>query len=120
MRYAQPTEAQERQFAAWVAERPDVIRALISARRFDPWTLYRLKTTGQRVYIISFSEPEESGGKVTLRVVVSGKFNLVAFERGVFGIDPDDLEECDLPDPTPQELRCGHGPKHGCGKSKKR
>lgn len=22
-------------------------------------------------------------------------------------------------DPTPQELRCGHGPQHGCGRGKK-
>jgi len=22
-------------------------------------------------------------------------------------------------DPTPQELHCGHGPKHGCGKGKR-
>jgi hypothetical protein len=23
-------------------------------------------------------------------------------------------------EPTPQELRCGHGPQHGCGRGKKR
>ena len=30
---------------------------------------------------------------------VTGEFNIVAFERSVFGVDPKDLEECDLPGP---------------------
>jgi hypothetical protein len=33
-------------------------------------------------------------GVVTLRVVVSGEFNVILFERGVFGVCPEDLEEC--------------------------
>ena len=40
-------------------------------------------------------EPKE--GEPTLTVIVSGRFNYVAFERRVFGIKPEDLEECDLP-----------------------
>ena len=54
-----------------------------------------LKTTGHRVYVGAFDEGED--GQVTVRVGVSGDFNLVAMERTVFGIDPDDLEECELP-----------------------
>lgn len=99
MRYTKPTEAQQRAWRDWVAERPESIRKV--AERFDPWTLYRLGSTGQRVYVLSFSEPGEDG-KVTCRVGVSGEFNLVTFERDVFGIDPDDLEECDLPGPNEQ------------------
>ena len=50
----------------------------------------------------------------TLKVTVSGQFNAVAFERQVFGIKPEDLEECDLPpanmpvgslDLTPEQVR---------------
>jgi hypothetical protein len=63
------------------------------AERFDIWTLYRLKSSGDRVMLQSFD------GDGTLTVAVSGKFNLVIAERQVFGVPPDDLEECDLPAP---------------------
>ena len=36
-------------------------------------------------------------GSVTLTVNITGEFNLISFDQQVFGIDPDDLEECDLP-----------------------
>jgi hypothetical protein len=55
--------------------------------------LYRMKSTNRRVTVQSFNE----GPPVTLTVNVEGKFNLVVMERAVFGIDPDDLEPCDLP-----------------------
>lgn len=127
MRHTQPTSAQVQGWKEWVAERPPAVRVV--AERFDPWTLYRLKTTGQRVYILSFSDPSlitcnwcggnggpvppggdpcnNCGGsgkieKVTCRVGVSGEFNLITYERDVFGINPDDLEECDLPGPGEQ------------------
>lgn len=67
------------------------------AERFDPWTLYRLKSTGQRVTLVSFGEGK--GDEVTLRVNVSAEYNAVSFERQVFGIAPDDLEACDPPGP---------------------
>jgi hypothetical protein len=54
-----------------------------------------MKSTGHRVTLYSSGEAED--GKVTLTVVVSAEFNMLAFERRVFGIDPDDLEACDLP-----------------------
>lgn len=95
MRYVEPTPEQIQGWDAWVSERPDNVRKI--ACQFDPWTLYRLKTTGQRVTIGAFDE--EGGGKVSVRVNVSGEFNFVTFERSVFGIDPSDLEECDLPGP---------------------
>jgi hypothetical protein len=34
-----------------------------------------------------------------MTVSVRGEFNLVSFERNVFGVKPEDLEECDLPSP---------------------
>lgn len=89
MRFCTPTKKQETGYRRWVRKLPEPARAL--AERFDPWTLYLLKSTGHRVMIQSFSDDG------TMTVIVSGKFNLVLHEREVFGISADDLEECDLP-----------------------
>lgn len=88
-RYAEPTPEQEKEWAEWVAELPPVVRTV--AERFFPWELYRMKSTGQRVTVAAFNEDG------TLRVDVRGDFNFVWNERSVFGIDPDDLEPCDIP-----------------------
>ena len=108
-RWKEPTEHNIRGYTEWIATRPEAVQAV--ARRFDPWTLYRMKSTGQRVCVIGFDEMEAGG--VCVRVEVSGDFNFVTHERQVYGIDPDDLVECDLPtaaeitgslDMTPDEL----------------
>jgi hypothetical protein len=91
-RIENPSKKQKAQWRKWVAERPRKVRKV--AERFDPWSLYRMKSTGQRVTIRGFYEDG------TLSVTVSGRFNLTLFERYVFGIDPADLEPCDLPGPT--------------------
>lgn len=75
----------------WVAERPPVVQEL--CRRFPPNTLYRMKSTGERVTMLGYNE------KGTVTVAVSGQYNQVVFERNVFGVPPDDLEECDFPGP---------------------
>jgi hypothetical protein len=84
-----PTPQQETKWQEWVSSCPDVVRTV--AERFDPWTLYLLKSTGQRVTVCSFWEDG------TVSVIVSGDYNLVTFEREVFGIDPNDLEPCEIP-----------------------
>jgi len=94
----EPTEQQKTQWEDWVKNRPDVIRKI--AEKFYPWKLYKLKTSGHRVTIYSIDEDNPSP---TFKVIVSGEFNFVAFERTVFGVNPEDLEECDLP--SPNELR---------------
>ncbi|SRR5712691_4425582 len=91
--FEEPTPQQETEYREWVAARPPAVRAV--AERFEPWTLYRMKSTGQRVTICSFTEQKD--GRVTLRVNVTGQFNAHLFDSLVFGIDPDDLEPCDLP-----------------------
>ena len=91
--FTEPTPEQKSGWGQWVAERPDNVREV--AERFDPWTLYRMKDTNQRVTLYSFREQPDGG--VTLTVNITGQFNLIAFDRQVFGINPDDLEECDLP-----------------------
>lgn len=73
----------------WVATRPVVIQEL--CKKLPPDRLYLLKTSGHCVTIYSYSEDN------TVTVDVSGEYNWVAFERRVFGISPENLEECDLP-----------------------
>jgi len=82
-----PNEA----FDQWVASRPDKVQELI--RKLPPDRLYLLKTSGHRVTIYSYNEDN------TLTVTVTGKYNMITFARNVFGIKPEDLEECDLPGP---------------------
>jgi hypothetical protein len=90
-RFENPTADAEQAYKAWLAERPECDRAV--AERFDPWTLYRLKTTNQRVTLLSFYEHG------TVQVGVSSEYNFVMHERAVFGINPADLEPFDLPGP---------------------
>lgn len=52
-----------------------------------------MKSTGHRVVPYSYCED----GTVTVSVL--GTFNKTMFERNVFGVSPEDLEECDLPGP---------------------
>lgn len=86
---AKITEIDQEAWAAWVATRPECVQVL--CERLPPDRLYRLKPTGQRVTLHSYSE----NGTVT--VDISGEYNLITFDRQVFGINPDDLEECDVP-----------------------
>lgn len=73
----------------WLSTRPEIIRTLVA--RVPPFRLYLLKSSNHRVYPYAYGEDG------TLTVIVSGEYNAVIFDRQVFGIDPDDLEECDLP-----------------------
>ncbi len=73
----------------WVSTRPLIIQELCN--KFPPNKLYRLKKSGHRVTLYSYSEDG------TMTVIVSGEYNAVMFDRQVFGIKPEDLEECDLP-----------------------
>lgn len=94
----EPTQEQRDGYAAWVAERPPDVRAV--AERFFPWHLYLMKSTGHRVFIASFDEME--GGAVTVRVAIRAEFNeFLTFERDVFGVQPDDLIPCAVPEMGP-------------------
>jgi hypothetical protein len=95
-RLQEPSPEEEKAYKRWLRSRPKGVRKV--AARIDPWTLYRLKTTGQRVTIYSFSEQKD--GAVTLTVSVTGQFNPVVFDKNVFGISPDDLEPCEPPAPN--------------------
>ena len=89
-RIIEPAAKEKKAWTVWVASRPSSVRKI--AERFDPWSLYRMKSTGHRVTIHSFNEDG------TLTVNITGEFNTILFDRQVFGINPDDLEPCDLPD----------------------
>lgn len=88
----------------WINSRPAAVRDV--ALRLPPTQWYRLRQTGQRCWIQSYSEPV-GGGPVTLRVYAErADFPdglREAMAHGVFGIDPDDLEPW-LDDPI-AELR---------------
>lgn len=87
----QPGVKEIRSWTRWVKSRPVAVREV--AERFPPWELFRLKPTGQRVIVASFFE------NGTVSVDILGAFNHMDFERCVFGIDPNDLEPCELPAP---------------------
>jgi len=89
MRIIEWDEEQKKEWNEWVTSRPEVIQDL--CRRFPPYNLYRLKTTGSRVTLYSYSEDG------TITVNITGEYNALMFDRQVFGIKPEDLEECDLP-----------------------
>lgn len=74
---------------AWVASRPPVVQELCAL--LPPDRLYLLKSSGHRVTIASYAENR------TVTVDVTGAFNALTFERQVFGVKPEDLEECDFP-----------------------
>lgn len=82
-------EEKLKKWVEWLSTRPQIIKDL--AEKFPPNKLYLLKTSNHRVTIRSYVEDG------TLTVNVSGEFNSIMFDRGVFGIKPEDLAECDLP-----------------------
>jgi hypothetical protein len=89
----EPTDEMRLEFAKWTATLPDFVRVV--AEKLPPWKLYRMTDTGHRVYILSYDEGTD--GKAYLRVNVSGRYNSLDIEREVFGVDPESLEECELP-----------------------
>jgi len=92
-KFTQPTPEQEQMWKEWLDSKEPRIREV--AQRFNPWTLYRLKSSGHRVTIYGVNE--FSDGSIRIGVNVTGEFNAVAFDRSVFDAKPEDLEECDLP-----------------------
>jgi hypothetical protein len=78
-------------YEGWVASRPPIVQEVI--KKYPPNLLYRLTTTDQIVTIYSYSED----GTVTVDVDHDLNPDKPAGVT-VFGIDPDDLVECDIPD----------------------
>lgn len=93
-KFMEMTPEQEQLWKEWVQSKPPHIQEII--HRLPADRLYKLKTSKHLVTIRSYDEGEN--GEISLTVTVSAKYNLVAFERNVFGVKPENLEECDLPD----------------------
>lgn len=85
------TPAQEQEWSEWVASRPKVIQDMCAV--YKPNVLYELKTTGQRVYLTSMNED----GTVTVQVTPEYNPHTIFADHAVFGINPSDLVETDLP-----------------------
>ena len=89
-------ETQRAGWNEWVALRPAEVQERIKKYNLSPDTLYRMKSTGQRVYIISVSDEDD-----TVRVNVEARFNYMLLpmieECEVYGVNISDLEECDYP-----------------------
>lgn len=86
---AKIAELDEKIWNEWIQSRPKTIQEL--CKKVPPDRLYRLQQ-GSRVTIHSYDED----GTVTVNVCCA--HNFLFFERQVFGINPDELSECDLPD----------------------
>ncbi len=107
----EPSEEQKKLWREWLEVRPERVRMV--AQRFDPWTVYRLVSTGQRAQFLGCDvgalncdqsacsgvcrlpsghpgdhDPE---GRVTARVYVEHPGLGEISGRQVSGIDPDDL-----------------------------
>ena len=82
-------EMDEKDWAQWLAKLPADVRAIAESKPHN--RLYRMKSTGQRVTIHSYSD----GG--TVCVDITGKYNLIQFSRRVCGIPATELEECGVP-----------------------
>lgn len=85
-----PTPEEEAQWRDWVAALPDGTREI--AERFDPWTLYRRKSSGETCIIEAFDD----GPPVTMtidlmRPSADGEHLVLGWVKGV---DPEDLEAC--------------------------
>lgn len=84
----EPTTAAEiAEWEQWLAERPPSVRAV--AKKYPPWLKYRLKSTGQHCTITLYDEHED--GSVTVRIWAWYEPRIMP-ARGVFGVDPEDLE----------------------------
>lgn len=90
-RFVEPTPEGLAGWEDFKKKAPASVRAV--AERFNPWTLYLLRPTKQRVFLVAINE----GG--TLMVGITEHFNVVDVNTKVGGINPDDLVECDLPGP---------------------
>lgn len=79
------------EYNKWLKSRPRTIQKL--CQKCPPDRLYRIRDTGERCYIVAYSEDR------TIRVAITGKYNYTMIDKTVFGLLPEDLEECDGPEP---------------------
>lgn len=90
-RWTEPDDDQRDAWEEWKTDpsRPADMRAV--AERFDPWSMYRLKTTGQRCGVVSFFE-SDGDQPVTLGIYAEHETLGPISAVKVIGVSPDDLE----------------------------
>lgn len=88
-RIVEVTPEEEDAFRDWAEAAHPAVFAL--SKVVDPWSLYRMKATGQRVMVASFCED------ATVVVRALGRLNNMAVDFEVFGVEVADLEPCDMP-----------------------
>jgi hypothetical protein len=90
------TSLQRQEWDAWVAQLPDSVKAMILKHDLSFEKLYRLEGTRQHVFIHSFNE----NGTLTVNIISWFNQHLPPHRSGlrVFGISPEELVECDLPE----------------------
>lgn len=93
----EPTPEERASWEEWLASAPERVRAV--AAKFKPWRPYRLMPHGTIVVIHCVDEPEDEREPITIQVDVTSELNeSVTFDRRVFGVLPEDLEEWPGPD----------------------
>lgn len=102
-----PTDKQIAEWKRWLDERPSHVRAV--AERFNPWTLYRLTTTGQRCSVIGFHETTDPSKPVTAYIHAENPTLGRATARNVFGIDPATLVPWTNGDEPPHAFESAFG-----------
>ncbi|GAB3975501.1 hypothetical protein GCM10028806_33200 [Spirosoma terrae] len=95
--YLPPTTLEELQQTEWYRTRPSIIQEAIDY--LPPLYVYRFKNSGKQCVIVSYGEPEEEGGPVTVTVQKTGEGGSMAElglgildQHQVFGVSLDDLE----------------------------
>ena len=81
------TPEQAKEWGAWLADRPASVQAV--GAKVNPFQLYILKKTGQRVRLSSIFED----GFVSVDVLPFLNIDPIGFN--VFGVDPNELEPTD-------------------------
>lgn len=97
------TPEMRRDWTAWLAGRPDAVRAV--AEKFDPTMCYRNPAHKRGHYrLYSVEEPKDAGAPITISMAHLDDSFLPSFR--VFGLDPNDFELCGcLADERPAEDR---------------
>ncbi len=87
MNWNEPTDEMRAAWQEWLAERPRFVRSV--AECFNPWTMYRLITTGQRCQVLAFAEDG------TVRIYAENEHLGPMTGTEVYGVSPADLVQWD-------------------------